>query len=56
MPGSFHHITLRVTDLGRARAFYEGLLDFGVDQDFPGEKLRFRLAGTPARLVVCPAS
>jgi len=54
MPTGFHHITLRVTDLARARAFYEGLLDFRVDQDFPGEKLRLRLATTSTRLVLVP--
>jgi glyoxylase I family protein len=51
---TFHHITLRVTDLPRARAFYEGVLGLTVDQDFPGEKLRFRLAGTTTRLVLVP--
>ena len=35
---TFHHITLRVTDLRRARAFYEGVLGPTVDQDFPDEK------------------
>jgi|SRR5208282_1352122 len=54
MPAGFHHITLNVTDLARARAFYEGLLGFRVDQDFPGEKLRFRLESTGTRLVVRP--
>jgi catechol 2,3-dioxygenase-like lactoylglutathione lyase family enzyme len=42
MPTGYHHVTLNVTDLERARAFYEGILRFTVDQDFPGEKLRFR--------------
>ncbi len=32
-----------MTDLARSRVFYEGLLGFRVDQDFPGEKLRLRL-------------
>jgi catechol 2,3-dioxygenase-like lactoylglutathione lyase family enzyme len=54
MPFTFHHITVRVTDLGRARAFYEGVLGLAVDQDFPGEKLRLRLDGTPTRLVLVP--
>lgn len=54
MPAGFHHITLNVTDLARARAFYEGLLGFRVDQDFPGEKLRFRLENTSTRLVLRP--
>jgi glyoxylase I family protein len=51
---TFHHITLRVSDLGRARAFYEGVLGLTVDQDFPGEKLRLRLDGTATRLVLIP--
>ena len=54
MPFTFHHITLRVSDLGRARAFYEGVLGLTVDQDFPGEKVRFRLDGTATRLVLVP--
>lgn len=55
MPTGFHHITLNVTDLARARAFYEGVLGFTVDQDFPGEKLRLRFGeGSPARLVLRP--
>ena len=49
----FHHVTLRVTDLSRARAFYEGVLGLEVDQDFPGEKLRLRLGETD-RLVLRP--
>ena len=49
----FHHITLNVTDLSRARAFYEGILGLRVDQDFPGEKLRFRI-GEHDRLVLRP--
>jgi catechol 2,3-dioxygenase-like lactoylglutathione lyase family enzyme len=51
---TFHHITLRVSDLRRARAFYEGVLGLTVDQDFPEEKLRFRLGGTSTRLVLVP--
>jgi glyoxylase I family protein len=54
VPNGFHHIALRVTDLERARAFYEGLLGFRVDQDFPGRKLRLRVAGTGTRLVLAP--
>jgi catechol 2,3-dioxygenase-like lactoylglutathione lyase family enzyme len=50
----FHHITLNVTDLPRARAFYEGVLGFEVDQDFPGSKLRLRVGESRARLVLCP--
>jgi glyoxylase I family protein len=38
-----HHITLRVRDLERSRSFYAGVLGLVADQDFPGEKLRFRL-------------
>ena len=49
----FHHVTLTVTDLGRSRAFYEGVLGLTVDQDFPGEKLRLRF-GADARLVLVP--
>lgn len=51
---TFHHITLNVSDLRRARAFYEGVLRLTVDQDFPGEKLRLRLGGTTTRLVLVP--
>jgi glyoxylase I family protein len=51
---AFHHITLRVNDLTRARTFYEGILGFTVDQDFPGEKLRLQLDGTHTRLVLRP--
>ena len=54
MPTGFHHVTLNVTDLARARAFYEGILGFTVDQDFPGEKLRLRFGAGPARLVLRP--
>jgi catechol 2,3-dioxygenase-like lactoylglutathione lyase family enzyme len=53
VPTGFHHVTLNVTDLARARAFYEGILGFTVDQDFPGEKLRLRFgASSLARLVL----
>jgi len=52
---TFHHITLNVGDLGRARDFYAGVLGLTVDQDLPGEKLRFRLDGTATRLVLRPA-
>lgn len=54
MAFTFHHITVRVTDLRRARAFYEGVLGLTVDQDFPGEKLRCKLDGTSTRLVLVP--
>lgn len=50
----FHHVSLNVTDLQRARAFYEGVLGFEVDQDVPGYKLRLRVGGSRARLVLCP--
>jgi glyoxylase I family protein len=50
----FHHVTLNVTDLPRARAFYEGILGFEVDQDFPDYKLRLRVGESRARLVLCP--
>jgi glyoxylase I family protein len=49
-----HHVTLNVTDLPRARAFYEGVLGFEVDQDFPDYKLRVRVGESRARLVLCP--
>jgi glyoxylase I family protein len=48
-----HHITLRVSDLERSRSFYAGVLGLVADQDFPGEKLRFRL-GAYTRLVLHP--
>ena len=54
MPHQFHHITLRVADLDRSRAFYHGVLGLTLDQDIPGEKLRFRLDGTATRLVLVP--
>lgn len=55
VPTGFHHVTLNVTDLARSRAFYEGVLGFTVDQDFPGEKLRLRFGdGGQARLVLRP--
>jgi glyoxylase I family protein len=54
MLSGFHHVTLNVTDLRRARAFYEGVLGFEVDQDFPGRKLRVRIGESRARLVLCP--
>jgi glyoxylase I family protein len=50
----FHHVTLNVTDLPRARAFYEGVLGFEVDQDFPDYKVRLRVGESRARLVLCP--
>jgi catechol 2,3-dioxygenase-like lactoylglutathione lyase family enzyme len=54
MAFSFHHITLNVTDLDQARAFYGGVLGLEADQDFPGEKLRYHLGGTGTRLVLKP--
>jgi catechol 2,3-dioxygenase-like lactoylglutathione lyase family enzyme len=54
VPAGFHHVTLNVTDLPRARAFYEGVLGFEVDQDFPGHKLRVRVGESRARLVLRP--
>jgi catechol 2,3-dioxygenase-like lactoylglutathione lyase family enzyme len=48
-----HHIALRVADLERSRSFYAGVLGLVADQDFPGEKLRFRLGGN-TRLVLRP--
>jgi glyoxylase I family protein len=47
------HITLRVSDLERSRSFFAGVLGLVVDQDFPGERLRFRL-GAYTRLVLEP--
>jgi catechol 2,3-dioxygenase-like lactoylglutathione lyase family enzyme len=54
VPTGFHHVTLNVTDLPRARAFYEGVLGFEVDQDVPGYKVRARVGESRARLVLCP--
>jgi catechol 2,3-dioxygenase-like lactoylglutathione lyase family enzyme len=48
-----HHLTLNVTDLEASRAFYTGVLGFVPDQDFPGEKLRYRI-GPYTRLVLVP--
>jgi glyoxylase I family protein len=39
----FHHIVLNVTDLSRARAFYEGILGLQVEQASPGKNLRLRI-------------
>jgi glyoxylase I family protein len=50
----FHHVTLNVTDLPRAREFYEGVLGFEVVQDFPGRKLSLRVGESRARLALCP--
>jgi glyoxylase I family protein len=50
----FHHVTLNVTDLPRARAFYEGILGFDVVQDFPGRKLSLRVGTSRSRLVLHP--
>lgn len=54
MPNGFHHITLNVRDLDRARHFYGEILALPADQDFPGEKLRYRVPGTDTRLVLKP--
>jgi glyoxylase I family protein len=48
----FHHVTLNVTDLPRARAFYEGILGLEVVQDFPGRKLSLRVGTSRSRLVL----
>jgi catechol 2,3-dioxygenase-like lactoylglutathione lyase family enzyme len=50
----FHHITLNVSDLERSRRFYAALPGFVLDQDFPGEKARFRVGAAAARLVLVP--
>jgi|SRR4051794_22123456 glyoxylase I family protein len=50
----YHHVTLRVTDLARSRAFYSALPEFVLDQDVPDlEKLRYRIGESRARLVLC---
>lgn len=50
----FHHVTLRVSDLDRSRAFYSALPEFSLDQDFPDlGKLRYRVGRTRTRLVLC---
>jgi catechol 2,3-dioxygenase-like lactoylglutathione lyase family enzyme len=50
----FHHVTLRVKNLGRSRAFYSALPEFDLDQDFPDlGKLRYRIGQTRSRLVLC---
>lgn len=50
----FHHITLRVADLDRSRAFYSALPQFVLDQDFPDlGKLRYRIGSSASRLVLC---
>jgi glyoxylase I family protein len=54
MPSGLHHITLNVRDLDRSRHFYRDVLGLEADQDFPGEKLRFRIPGTDTRLVLIP--
>lgn len=50
----FHHVTLNVTDLPRARAFYEGILGFKVVQHFPGRKLSLLVGTSRSRLVLHP--
>ncbi len=54
VPAGFHHVTLNVTDLPRACAFYEGILSFEVVQDFPGRKLSLRVGTSRSRLVLHP--
>jgi catechol 2,3-dioxygenase-like lactoylglutathione lyase family enzyme len=49
-----HHLTLRVRDLERSRAFYRDVLGLELDQDFAGEKVRFRIPGATCRLVLHP--
>lgn len=49
----FHHIVLNVTDLARARAFYEGILGLPAVQESPGESLRLRI-GENDRLILRP--
>lgn len=50
----FHHVTLRVSDLDRSRAFYSALPEFALDQDFPElGKLRYRIGDSRSRLVLC---
>jgi glyoxylase I family protein len=49
----FHHIALNVTDLSRARAFYEGILGLQVSQESPGENLFLRI-GENDCLVLSP--
>jgi catechol 2,3-dioxygenase-like lactoylglutathione lyase family enzyme len=50
----FHHVTLNVRDLARSRRFFQALPGFTLDQDFPGQKLRFRIGAQAARLVLVP--
>lgn len=48
-----HHLTLNVSDLDRARAFYSALPEFELDQDFPDlGKLRYRVGRSRFRLVL----
>jgi undecaprenyl-diphosphatase len=48
-----HHVTLRVSDLERSRAFYSALPCFVLDQDFPDlDKLRYRVGTTRMWLVL----
>jgi len=54
MVTGFHHITLNVNDLEQSRRFYQALPGFAIDQDIPGEKLRFRIGEAAARLVLVP--
>lgn len=54
MVTGFHHVRLNVSDLARSRRFCEALPGFMVDQDFPGEKVRFRVGSSGPRLVLVP--
>lgn len=54
MVTGLHHITLNVSDLERSRRFYQALPGFVIDQDFPGEKVRFRVGAEGVRLVLAP--
>jgi undecaprenyl-diphosphatase len=48
-----HHVTLRVSDLDRSRAFYSALPCFVLDQEFPERhQLRYRVGTTRMRLVL----
>lgn len=53
IPG-VHHVTFNVTDLDRARDFYEGVLGLEKDQDFEGYKLRFKLGPYTQLVLVNP--
>jgi glyoxylase I family protein len=50
----FHHIALNVTDLSRARAFYEGILGLQVEQASPGKSIRVRIGGDDILILSLP--